>query len=290
MAYDLTDTSLGLWVDLPRKMVLTPEFFAWFAEELRFDLMAIMIDDADWKVDFSWGPKDVERALELADPYRLEIGLTTWPYPDVNQLAAMKKAMKELLAVGPVAEWETDQEFNWQEDDVHGFANLDKAGDVLVEMKQELCAEYECRNVLTTFTYHVENSARADTSQHADRLAVQAYATDERQGKVITFDHRLGPGRMQKLTFDRTMQIPGVAEGKPELVAGHAAWKQTGFMRKVNGVWQKVTPDKAMGTSFDASLPYHPVGHNWWSAKFVYPESRKFNIYSERFLKSLRAT
>jgi hypothetical protein len=287
--YDLTDTSLGLWVDLPRRQVLTPEFFAWFAEELQFGLMAIMIDDSDRAVDFSWREQHVEQALKLADPYAIEIGLTTWPYPDVNQLATMKRKMGALLAVGPVAEWETDQEFNWQENDVEGFANLDQAGDVLVDIKRELCGEHGCRNTLTTFTYHVENSAKADTSQHADRLAIQAYATDERSGKAIGFNHRLGPGRMQKLTLDRTMQIPGVADGIPELLVGHAAWNQAGFMEKVDGLWQPVQPSRAMRTSFEASLPYHPVAHNWWSAKFIYPQSRKFNTYSEPFLRSLRA-
>jgi len=286
--YDLDNTSLGLWVDLPRRMVLTPDFFRWFAETLRFDLMSIMIDDADPAVEFSWTEKDVERALKMADPYAIEIALTTWPYPDVNLLRLMEQKMDALLGVGPVGEWETDQEFNWQEDDVNGFANLDKAGDALVDIKGRLCDKHGCRNTMTTFTYHRENSPKADTAQHMDRVMVQAYATDERDGKPVTWDHRFGPGRMQTLTLNRTMKVPGVAAGVVELGVGHAAWNQDGFRRRVDGEWVVMPANDAMVASFEASLHYKPVAHNWWSAKFCYPQSRRFLSYAETFLVGLR--
>ena len=294
--YDLTNVSLGAWCDLPKNLVLTPEFFDWYANELRFDLLPIMIDDADPAVEFSWSEKDVEKALKLADPYAIEIGLTTWPYPVPDLLAQMEAKMDALLGVGPVAEWETDQEFNFQDDDVQGYPNLVVASDALVKIKIKLCQKHGCRNVVTTFTYHVENSARSLTIPRADRAAIQAYATDERNGKRVTWRHRLGPGNMQKLTLDRTMQIPGVKEGDVELCVGHAAWNQDGFTEKrkvvVDGKtverWVPV-PEKAMRVSFEASLPYNPVAHNWWSLKFIYPKSRRFNTYAEAFLKTLRA-
>ena len=286
--YDLDDTSLGLWVDLPRRMVCTPEFVRWFVKTLNFDLMSVMIDDADRAVDFSWREKDVERLLKLVDRYAVEVTLTTWPYPDVNQLAVMKRKMDALLAVGPIAEWETDEEFNWRASHVHGFSNLDKAGDELVDMKNELCDKHGVRNCMTTFTYHVENGPRADTAQHMDRLMVQAYAVDERDGKEVTFDHRYGPGRMQQLTLDRTLKVPGVLEGKPEMGVGHAAWNQDHFMKREEDRWIVVPADVAMKTSFEASLPYKPVAHNWWSAKFCYPKSPRYNTYAESFLRSLR--
>jgi len=287
--YDLNDTSLGLWIDLSKRMVLTPDFFRWFAETLKFDLMSIMIDDADPAVEFSWSAKDVEKALKLADKYAIEIALTTWPYPDVNQLRVMEQKMDALLGVGPIGEWETDEEFNWQEDDVAGFANLDKAGDALVDIKGRLCSKHEVRNTITTFTYHRENSARADTAQHMDRVMVQAYAVDERGGKEVTWDHRFGPGRMQTLTLNRTLKIPGVAQGKPELAVGHAAWNQDHFRRKMDGRWATMSANDAMKASFEASLHYKPVAHNWWSAKYAYPSSPRHHPYAETFLKSLRA-
>lgn len=287
--YDLDNTSLGLWVDLPRRMVLTSDFFRWFAGTLKFDLMSIMIDDADPAVEFSWSAKDIERVLKLADPYAIEIALTTWPYPDTSLLRQMEKKMGDLLGVGPIAEWETDEEFNWQEDDVSGFADLDKAGDALVDIKQRLCSQYEVRNTITTFTYHRENSSKADTAQHMDRMMVQAYAVDERDGKEVTWDHRFGPGRMQTLTLNRTMKVPGVADGKPELGVGHAAWSQDGFRRRMDDRLVIMPANAAMRTSFEASLCYQPVAHNWWSAKFCYPGSRRYLPYAETFLKGLRA-
>ena len=296
--YDLKDVSLGVWGDLPKRMILTEEFFDWFANELGFDLLSLMIDDADPRVVFSWNEKDVEKVLKLADKHAIEIGLTTWPFPVQELLLLMEKKMDALLAVGPVAEWETDQEFNWQEDDVNkdDYKNLDEAGDELVEIKERQCKKHGCRNVVTTFTYHIENSSRSDTILHADRAAIQAYATDERDGKRVTWNHRLGPGRMQKLTLDRTMQIPGVKEGKVELLVGHAAWNQEGFTEKQTVIvkgkpvekWVSV-PEKAMRVSFEASLPYKPIAHNWWSLKYIYPKSRRFNEYSFNFLRTLRA-
>jgi len=312
--YDLDNTSLGMWIDLPAKTVLTPEFFSWFAEELRFDMMALMIDDSDMAVDFSWGPKDVETALKLADPYALEIGLTTWPYPVKEQIDKMRDQMIILMSVGPVAEWETDQEFNWGEDDVIGFSGYvtrsmssdgvetittktpyDAAGDYLVKTKREVCELKEARNVMTTFTYHIENSANADTAGEMDMVCVQAYATDERDKKPVHFDHRFGPGRMQVLTLNRTLQIPEVKSGEVSLGVGHAAWNQDNFNRKVidektkKPKWIIEKPEVAMRTSFDAALAYPAVDHRWWSAKFCYPKSRRYNGYADEFLRTLRA-
>lgn len=311
---DLTDISLGMWIDLPKSLVLTSEFFAWYCEELRFDMLAIMIDDSDMAVEFSWSPKDVEMALRYAETYAAEIGLTTWPYPIKWQLDRMREKMMELMSVGPIAEWETDQEFNWGEDDVDGFEPIrdefinddgveviqmksayDVAGDYLVNVKREVCALQDARNAMTTFTYHRENSSLADTSGEGDIVIAQAYATDERDHKPVHFDHRFGPGRMQVLTLDRTIQIPGVQEKKVELGVGHAAWNQDNFKRKIlkdgKKQWIIEDPKTAMLTSFLAAYnyPVKVLDHRWWSAKFCYPKSRRYNAYAEEFLRTLRA-
>lgn len=286
--YDLDNVSLGLWVDLPKRTVLSPYFFHWVAEVLRFDLVSIMIDNADPEVEFLWTAKDIERAWKLADRYALEIGLTTWPYPNKQLLKKMMEKMDELLKAGGVNEWETDQEFNWRASNVRGFADLDLAGDCFVAEKHAICQKHEVRNTLTTFTYHTENSIRAGTAPHMDRLVVQAYAVDERDGRDISWDNRLGPGNMQKLTIDRTLEVPGVKDGKPELGVGHAAWNQDHFRQRDGSGWRIVPPQEAMQVSFEAALAYSPVAHNWWSAKFTYPESPRFNSYAEAFLKTLR--
>jgi hypothetical protein len=284
-------------------MVLTSEFFEWFAEELRFDMMAIMIDDSDTAVDFSWSPTDVERILKLADPYAIEIGLTTWPYPIKEQLDLMKTKMTELLSVGPVAEWETDQEFNWIEDNVEGFENVgvrgfstrtpyNAAGDYLVNIKEEVCLIQNARDALTTFPYHRESSARADTAGEGDLVVVQAYSVDSRNGKPIHFDHRFGPGRMQTFALDRALTIPGVAKERVGLGIGHAAWSQDDFSRKVDGTWRIEDPVVAMRVAFETALnyPVPPVDHRWWSAKFCYPKSYRYNGYADAFLRTLRVS
>jgi len=297
MMYDLKSTSLGLWVDLPKRMVLTQEFFDWFSNTLRFDLMSIMIDASDAEVDFSWGIKDIEKVIKLAYKPSTEIGLTTWPYPRLEQLRLMEKKMNALLSAGGgyIDEWETDEEFNWDEDEVEGFSSLDQAGDALVDMKRRLCERHSARNTMTTFTYHMENGPRADTAQHMDRVVVQAYAVDERQGKPISWGHRYGPGRMQKLTLARTMKIPGAADPDSTLQigVGHAAWAQDGFKVQVVddvGVSRlQSVPKQAMRISFEAALDFLPVAPNWWSAKYVYPKSPRYLPYAEEFLTSLRA-
>jgi len=312
---DLNDTSLGLWSQMPRSLVLTPEYFSWVAEELNFDLVAIMIDGADRDPKFHWREKDVEKALRLADPYAIEIVLTTWPYPDRNQIDAQCSQIRKLLAVGPVAAWETDEEFNWLAKMVQGFQSVllvspvtyaygieivpsakvrigkaksafDIAGDYFVWHKGKVCQEFQVRNEMTTFTYHTENGPKADTVEGVDRVLIQTYGVDERDGKPISFDHSLGPGNIQHTTLDRTMQIPAVAEGVTEIGVGHAAWSQDNFWR----AGKRVDPEEAMRINFEASLAYPVTDHRWWVDKFAYPKSRFYNGYSERYLKSLRAS
>lgn len=294
MTYKLDGVPLGLWIDNPKSHVLKPEFFQWFAETLNFDLMLVMIDRMDRDPSFYYTAKQVERLLKLADPYGIEIVLTTWPYPDKQQLIAQGRQMDELLCVGPVGGWETDQEFNWKPSMVRGFGprrgeqgriiqdGYDVAGDYLVKLKKDLCAKHGARNIMTTFGQHREASSRADTAQHMDELMIQAYAVSERNGRPVDYDHpRYGPGPMQKMTFKRLSKLP---KGKGvKIGVGHAAWSQR--FRQGN---RRVDPVDAMRDSFEASLPFHPVAHAWWSCKFAYPRSRRYNRYSEAFLRTLR--
>jgi hypothetical protein len=301
-----------MWVDLPKRAVLRDHFFEWFAKLMpktgRLPMMALMIDNPDKKVEFNWSPKDVEKAVELSIKYMVNIGLTTWPYPDKDHLYQMKIKMEDLLAVGGVGEWETDQEFNWQPEDVRGFSPCrtsevgpdgvhvirnrtayDLAGDYLTDIKRELCDLYEAESTMTTFTYHRENSDKADTAGENDLLLVQAYSVDERDRKPVHFNHRFGPGRMQKLTLDRSIQIPGVTEGHVKLGVGHAAWNQNHFKVRNNGEWVDASADAAMMFAFETAQKYPiPVSeHRWWSAKFIYPRSKRYNRYAEAFLKNL---
>jgi hypothetical protein len=281
---------LGLWVDLPRRPVLTNRFFDWFVYGLKFDVMAIMIDQSDKKVNFSWRPIDLERALLMGERYGVSIGVTTWPYPDINHLVEMERKMREILSIGPFLEWETDQEFNWNVDEVFGFERglrgYKEAGKQLIQIKKELCSEYRVKNTMTTFTNHRENSARETVASEHDLLLVQAYAVHERNGKPIPYGHRYGPLRMADTSLNRTSEIKGVGT-TVKVGVGHAAWKQTKF--KQRGISGYITPEVAMKATFDVAKK-HSIGveeHRWWSAKFCYPHSKRYNRYSENFLKTV---
>jgi hypothetical protein len=284
----LKDVPLGLWVDLPKSLLLKPEFFDWFGGVLRFDFISVMIDPSDPEPEFTFTPTDVETLVRLAEPRAIDAGLCTWPYPRKAHLDLMKTRMDALLTAGKerIGEWETDQEGNWKPSQVQGFppkdgrTSYDLAGDYLVNIKTELCDKHRCRSTITTFTEHLENNPKADTTPGMDRTRVQAYAISERDEKPVPWSSKYGPGNMERWTLGNAQSIPAVAKGYAELAVGHAAWFQT---------WPGHTPAEAMETSLRASLAFEPSDHCWWSAKFVYPKSKFYNRYSEAFLKTLRA-
>jgi len=302
-----------------KSRVLTPEYFIWLAEELKFDLVAFMIDSSDRDPKFLFSERDAERTQELAYPRATDVVFTTWPYPDKDQIDAQCAQMDALLKAAPrTAAWETDEEFNWDEDMVRGFSPVkvtkkpqyvgdvpilpsrlvpiggtkspfDVAGDYFVFKKCEICNRHGVRNEMTTLPYHQENGPKADTIEGADTTIVQAYACDERDGKEIPFEHRLGPGNMQRLTLDRTKIIPAVMRGETKLGVGHAAWKQR-FNRRnpKTGEIESVPPKESMQLSLDTAMGYPVVDHRWWADKFAYPKSARYLQYAETFLTSLR--
>lgn len=296
----LEDKSLGIWVDGGKNLSLNDEFIRWFAEDLKFDLLAIMIDPSDKPWNPFWTAKDIEWILKKTDPYAIEVVLTTWPYPDKSQIDKMAKTMDELMGIGPIAAWETDQEFNWTEElvNLNDFQYKDRdlalgaAGDYLTNVKNDLCSKHGCRNEITTFTYHKENSASATMTPRCDRILLQAYAVSERNGKSISFDGRLGPGNIQKLTLDRAIKIPSVATSN-KLGIGHAAWNQFfesnvkllkeikyAYGMNIRDVsnkynWYSVVREWAMIKSVRSCslahtfLPGLPIDHRWWSLKHI---------------------
>lgn len=281
---DLSNTSLGLWGDNPRKEILTTEFFDVLRDEMKFDLLAVMIDQHDKDPTFSYKPRHVEKLLELADPGSIEIVLTTWPYPDKKQIDLQCNQMVDLMKVGPVAGWEVDLEFNWKPRLVQGFVNLDEAGDYLVKRAREVVEIQDARFEMTSFTQHSENSARSDVGPEADRLLVQAYSVNERSGKTISYNSMLGPGGMQKFTLDRTMKVPGInTEGGPRLGVGLAAWKQR---------FKDYPVHSAMYRALEAAMAFDPIDVRWWSSKHIIninPKRTRANPYALKFLKTLRS-
>jgi len=284
----LKGVPLGVWADIEKRLLLTKEFFDWYHDELGFDFLQVMIDAADSAPDYSYTPRDVETLVKLAEPGAIGTGLVTWPYPTKKHMDVMKVRMDALLTAGGghVSEWETDQEGNWKPEMVRDFVRTglktpyDQAGDYLVGIKEELCHKHGCASTITTFTEHMENSPRADTTPFMELERVQAYAISKRNGVPVPWSGKYGPGKMQQQTMSRAMMIPAIRDGRVRLAIGHAAWSQ--------GFPKPHTPAEAMATSLRASLTYRPADHCWWSLKFIYPKSELFNTYALAFLKTLR--
>lgn len=292
---NLDNVSLGLWLDDPPKVALTEGYFRSLVD-CNIDCIAIMIDRSDRKWLSTWSPKQIERALKLADPHCIEVVLTTWPYPDVDQITAMARSMSTLMNIGPVAAWESDLEFNWKSKHVSGFRTqhidgerrsaLDLAGDFFLEKAREVCDPINARVEVTSFTQHTENGSKADVAPHVDRLLVQAYscATRKRYDPKakksvdwrVPWNHTYGPGKMQRFTLDRTLMVPGIDDGKPEVGCGLAAWSQR---------WPNHKPDEPMQIALQAAMDYDVVDIRWWSSKHVI--GVKKNPYAAKFLESL---
>lgn len=296
----LHSTSIELWIDDAKKMVLNEGYFRSLAD-LGVDALSVMIDRSDRDPELTWDIGDVEKLLKLADPYAMEAILTVWPYPDINQIHTLAdRLLPYFVNLHPLSALEVDTEFNWKPSMVRGFKDtkvngvwrsaLDLAGDELVDVMNEITTNRgewepgEIRKELTTFTSHTENGRAADVAPHMDRLKVQAYSTRTRpDGKggtfVVPWDHTYGPGNMQRFTLDRTMMIPQVTDVNHglEVGVGLAMWDQK---------WPGHTHEEAMSKAFEAAMVYKPVCLSGWSSKHVLGKMRNGFAYS--FLHSLQ--
>lgn len=296
---DLTNVSLELWIDEHKSKVLNEGYFRTL-HDLEVDAISVMIDPETRAWDPKWNAKDIEALLKLADPYCMEVILTTWPFPDKAQLDAMKDDMMELIHIGCISAWEVDVEFNWKPDMISGFHSqvikgvrrsaIDLAGDYLVQVMDDVTThdgQFEpgqIRKELTTFSQHVENGRAADVAPHMDRLKVQAYSVRKRKNPdksefLVPWDHTYGPGNMQRFTLDRTMMVPrfGSNNQLPEIGYGMALWNQT---------WPGHTPAEAMTKALEAALQYPIVCVCGWSSKHVFGPDK--NPYALPWLDSLR--
>ena len=188
----------------------------------------------------------------------------------------------------PLAFSESDLEGNWLRSRVKGFPNIDKAGDALVEAKLRIVAKRPgSRFETTTYTAHAENGSGADVAPHAHRVFGQAYSVRERNkrnpetGKYdvpwdVPWDHTYGPAKMQKHTLDKSLEIPGIEDGVPDLGCGLAAYDQK---------WPGRMAEEAMRVAYDAALLYNPAEIRWWSFKWVF--GRFATAYGRKFFKSI---
>lgn len=269
-------TPFGVWIDDSPKTVLTPRYFDRLVE-LNMQTIAIMIDSAERGFDPTWTMQQLETARRLAEPRNIRIAITTWPEPVKRTIDKMVRLLPDILDISGAEELEGDHEFNWRPARVDGFKNalgrsaLDLAGDYFVEMMRSvisgvlvrLRSRREVRSIelaLTTFTAHTENGRSADVAPHCDILYAQAYSVRNRVGVgPIDWDHSYGPGRMQRLTLDRTLLVPGTPK-KPRVAVGLAAWDQR---------WPRHTVHEAILCAVQASLFYRPAEIRWWSSKWI---------------------
>jgi len=195
---------------------------------------------------------------------------------------------------------------------------LDLAGDRLVEAKRRVraalhhctcfiavpgpkpglcasCGKTYFNMAATTLPGHAEGGSRADVTDRLDLLWLQCYSTavrrrrsKESDGKWeswnVPWTHSYGPGRMQTMSLDRALLIPGIEDGKPRVGVGLAGWSQD---------WPGHTPDEALSAAVTAAR-IHPVFHyarpqhvvyRIWSSKFFLGVKR--NHYTKRFVRAL---
>lgn len=262
--------SFGIWVDDPVSDVKKPSFW----RELKrhgIRTAAIMLEGVGKGFDVKYSVPDLQRIAHLARQQDIEIVLTCWPQPSVQYLAEFHQEIGKYLQAAGASGLECDLESNWTRRQVQGFADLDKAGDALVNVLKDLRAKHDVRIEATTFTEHTENSKNADVASHVDRLLPQAYSVRNRTSGEIPWDGIYGPGRMQVRTLDRALQVPN----EQKLACGLAAYDQ---------VWPGRTGEEAMEVAYQAALKYNPVEIRLWSSKWVIGVRK--NGYASRWLLS----
>lgn len=277
----------GIWIDDHRRI---KDETVWDDMlEHGITSIALMVEGHSEKWDPKYDTADMELLCGYAQERGMVVGITDWPYPNREWIDTMFEYLKPWFEAGmPIAFTESDLESNWIDRHVQGFKDLDEAGDYLVDRKLELASMNGARFETTTFTSHTENGRGADVAPHADRIFGQAYSVRNRAKKnpetgkydvpwAIPYSHTYGPIGMQKHTLDRSLQVPGVEDGRPELGCGLAAYDQK---------WPGKSPEQAMRAAYDTALLYNPPEIRWWSFKWVF--GYRATDYGRRFLKSIK--
>lgn len=277
----MTKPRHGIWIDDPVKDTLEPAFWDKMVDH-GFSTGAIMLEGLGDGFDPNYKVETLQRIKALSNDRSIEIVLTTWPEPTEKYMAQFDAKIGTLLDAVAAAGLEFDCESNWHSSKVEGYKNLDKAGDVLVQLFQRVSAMHHLRTEVTTYPYHTENSKTADVAPHSDRLLPQAYSVRNRDsgGKPIEVEWgtAFAPGKMQVLTLDKAKAVPGVGTTNGPLIScGLAAYDQ---------VWPGHTGEDAMRVAYEAACVYQPVEIRWWSSKWVFGKLK--NGYASRYIKSLK--
>lgn len=271
-------TTRGVWIDDPVRDVLKPAFWEKMVEH-GLTTGAIFLESFSNGFDPHYTPELLAKISGLALAHDIELVLTVCPEPTEAYLTQFEAKIPVLLEAGGASALEFDLEGNWLPIKVMGFANLDKAGDALVEVFQRVTPQLDVRTEVTTYPFHTENNRSADVAPHCDRVLGQAYSVYIRNDTPQDWDGNYGPGKMQHLTLDRSRKVPGLGtSGGPQLSCGLAAYDQE---------WPGHTGAQAMQIAWDTALAYGPLEVRWWSTKWIF--GVKANGYASRFLKALKA-
>lgn len=271
----------GLWIDCSPRTVMAPGYLERF-RALGFRTGAVMLESFTKGFDPSWKLTELAKLGESFRKHDCELVITVWPEPRREYIEDLRKKLPAYIVASGAAALEQDAESNFIRTHLEGFKTMREAADAIDDVVNEFQRTLDVRSEVTTFTMHEENGPRALLSADADRAIGQGYSVRNRthEGKpfAVPWDHKFGPGAMQRLTFERARLIPKT-KGKPVISCGLAAYDQK---------WPGHTEEEAMLVAHDACTEFDPFERRWWSSKWVL--GAKSQPYAVRFFESLVAS
>lgn len=274
---DLLD--LGLWIDDAPKLVLTDAYLARLLG-LPLSHFAVMVERSGGGLDLTWTTAQLAKLAAAAPEH--ERVLTLWPEPTAPYMTRLRQVLPGLLrALGRSPRTghyvlEFDLEGHWKVGKVSGYASLTVAGATLMRIVTEVAAELgeEIEVEVTTFTAHVEATAKGKVLGEK-RLLLQTYPVAQaRDGTPRDYDGPLGPARRP---YEEVLRARAAAEPGVEVCSGLAAWYQAGWPGG---------PDAAMATAVDAARRAGVRRVRWWSARHAIGASA--NSYAARGIEAAR--
>lgn len=201
---------VGAWIDDPPHSASTDRFAERLAK-MHITRAALMINRANtlshhvpWELR-GWDEKRLRKIAEVYVKHGIKLVATCWPRPSRMQIDAMCEDMKWILPAMETDVFEVDTEGNWHGRYREGFKSMRDASAYLADRMRALVGD-EGTLELTTFTYHGENSSKAQLAPLMDRLLPQAYSVRHRGNRKVPWQDVLGPGHHQKLAMRRARQ------------------------------------------------------------------------------------
>lgn len=204
----------------------------------------------------------------------IDVTLTCWPRPSKEQMDSMFKDIEEIMSLSGASNFEVDTEGNWDKRFLVGFKTMQEAAKYLGDGMNRVAHSRGGKTSLTTFTYHQENSSRAQIGKYMDSLYPQAYSVCKRDNNPVEWTGILGPGKMQELTLGRAKKVP---EFIGELACGLAAYEQN---------WPNHTEAEAMKVALEKAIALGVTRIRFWSSKWIVGAVKTH--YGAAFLKTLK--